>query len=77
MKGAISGTIDGQIQLNQRNLASSKVQLHLKIELSNKLRQAIGPMEFLIKGLQCGNVLDFDVSGTLKLLKNPRKRSCS
>lgn len=77
MRGAINGTVEGQIQLNQRNLMASKVQLHMKFELSNKLKQALGPLGFIIKNFQCGNVIDFDISGTLRRLRNPVKRACS
>lgn len=77
LKGSLEGTIEGKIFLNPRDLLASRVQLHLQLKLSKKLEQALGPMTLLLQGMQCGDVMDFDLSGTLERLQPPRKRACS
>ncbi len=77
LKGAIEGSIEGQIALNHRNLQASKVKLHLKFALSEEVEKALGPMALMLQGMQCGDVFDFDLTGTFRLLNPPKKRACS
>ncbi len=77
LHGSIEGSIDGKIFLNQRNLMTSRIQLHLMLKLSKEIEKDLGPMVFFVKGLQCGDVMDFDLLGTISRLNPPKKRACS
>ncbi|MBF0288418.1 MAG: type II secretion system protein GspN [SAR324 cluster bacterium] len=77
LKGSIEGSIEGQIALNHRNLQASTVKLHLKFTLSEEVQKALGPMTLILQGVQCGNVFDFDLTGTFRSLNPPKKRTCS
>ena len=76
LKGALEGTIAGQIFLNPQNLLASNLQLHVRLKVSDSLQRALGPIAVLVQRMQCGDVLDFDLSGTFHSLNPPRKRAC-
>lgn len=77
LDGSIQGTIDGQITLNQRNIVASRIQLHIRVTFAEELEKELGPMSFILKGFKCGNVIDIDVSGTLRGFNPPKRRQCS
>ena len=77
LTGALEGTIDGKIFLNQRDLPASRVQLRLKLKLSEKTEREFGPLALFFRGFKCGDLMDFDLSGTLERLNPPTKRACS
>ena len=76
LTGAIEGTIEGKKFLNQRNWKASRVQLRFKLKLSEETGKALGPMVLIFRGFECGDWLDFDLTGTLALLNPPTKRTC-
>lgn len=75
--GAVEGTIDGKIFLNPQNLPASTLQLRVRLKLSQAIKETLGPMVLLLQRMQCGEVLDFDLSGTFRQLNPPSKRACS
>ncbi|MBF0277617.1 MAG: type II secretion system protein GspN [SAR324 cluster bacterium] len=77
LRGSVEGTIDGKIFLNHRNLSASRIRLHLKLKLSEEVEEALGPMIFFVKGLQCGDEMDFDLLGTVSRINPPKKRTCT
>ena len=77
LTGAFEGTIEGKIFLNQHDLPASRVQLHLKLKMSEKTEEELGPIALIFRGFKCGDLLDFDLSGTLGRLNSPIKRACS
>ena len=76
LTGAIEGTIEGKIFLNQRNWKASRVQLRFKLKLSEETGKALGPMVLIFRGFECGDWLNFDLCGTLARLNPPTKRTC-
>ena len=66
----------GKIFPNQRNWKASRVQLRFKLKLSEETGKALGPMVLIFRGFECGDWLDFDLSGTLARLNPPTKRMC-
>ena len=74
LKGDLEGIIGGTIQLNPRNVLSSRISLHAKIELSKNLMKELAAVSMVLKQFQCGNVIDVDINGTFQQMSFPKRR---
>jgi len=77
LEGDLQGTLDGKIRVSPKQIQNSQVLLHTKFQVAPKILAELGAMKLLLKGFQCGETLDMQISGTLSQLKTPKRGSCS
>ncbi len=80
LTGALEGIVEGQIDLNLSDVLASKARFHAKLRMSEELQEAVEKNPVIKSILQqmvlCGDVIDAEFAGMLRLWNTPQKK-CS
>ena len=77
LNGDLKGNITGNIRLNERNLLESRIDLDLKVRLSQKLQDQLGLFTMMLQGFRCGDFLDVKIRGTFRQISPPFRNRCT
>ena len=77
MNGDLEGSVTGNIRLNERNLLESRIDLDLKVRLSQKLQDQLGPLAMMLQGFRCGDFFDVKIRGTFRQISPPFRNRCT
>jgi type II secretion system protein N len=77
LNGDLEGNITGNIRLNERNLLESRIDLDLKVRLSQKLQDQLGLFTMMLQGFRCGDFLDVKIRGTFRQISPPFRNRCT
>ena len=76
IKGALEGTIDGTIQLNEKRPKMSLVNLNFELTPSSSLKKEISGFSTLLSSFQCGETIKVNLKGSLNRLNFPTRNKC-
>ncbi len=77
LNGDLEGNITGNIRINERNLLESRIDLDLKVRLSQKLQDQLGPLTMMLQGFRCGDFFDVKIRGTFRQISPPFRNRCT
>ena len=77
LNGDLEGNITGNIRINERNLLESRIDLDLKVRLSQKLQDQLGLFTMMLQGFRCGDFLDVKIRGTFRQISPPFRKRCT
>lgn len=76
-EGDVTGVITGSLRLNERTPIDSKLDLKIKVKLSEVLQDKLGALRMMLQSFQCGDEIDIQLRGTLRRLGPPQRNRCS
>jgi type II secretion system protein N len=77
LRGDLEGSVTGSIRLNERNLLESRIDLDLKVRLSQKLQNQLGSLTMMLQGFRCGDFFDVKIRGTFRQISPPFRNRCT
>ena len=77
LNGDLEGSVTGNIRLNERNPLESRIDLDLKVRLSQKLQDQLGPLTMMLQGFRCGDFFDVKIRGTFRQISPPFRNRCT
>ena len=77
LSGDLEGNLSGNIRLNERNLLESRLDLNLRVKLSEELQGQLGALRLMLQSFQCGDYIDIQLRGTFRRLNPPQRNRCT